>query len=118
MQGTSEEAMVTRRHALQRKSQRLPAMEEDVGMSKFLQNPTFIKSEDIEPPDCPGLDIPLVPGAAARPSGQMEPMPITDIRQMDVDVDAPGPSLGAASQSDLQEVTGPPLKKVRMVRFG
>jgi tRNA G37 N-methylase TrmD len=58
--------MVTRRHALRRKSERLPAMEEDASLSKFLQNPTFTRPEDIEGADVPSVMMPLISGKATR----------------------------------------------------
>ena len=73
MRGTSEEAMVTRRHALRRKFERLPAMEEDASLSKFLQNPTFTRPADIEGADVLNLDsMPLIAGKATSATGDVD----------------------------------------------
>lgn len=116
MQGTSEEAMVTRRRALQRKSQRLPAMEEDAGMRVFLQNPTFLSVENIEPSDAPGLDIRLVPGVAL---GQREdPMSTANDRREIVDISAPRSKVDFASPPDSPRKDHSPAKKTKLVHFG
>lgn len=98
MQGTSEEAVVTRRHALRRKSEKLPAIEEDASLSKFLQNPTFLRPENIESPDVPTIEMPLICGVGDQ-------IPVADLGKVDLDV-----------QSSLQEDR--PLKRQKMVHFG
>jgi hypothetical protein len=95
-------------------------MEEDIGMSKFLQNPTFIQSENIESPDSPGLDIPLVPGAVVRPVGQARvPISTAGDRGIHVDVDAPKSRLVLISPSSPHAHVheGPPGKKKKLVHF-
>lgn len=99
MQGTSEEAMVTRRHTLRRKSDKLPAMEEDESLSKFLQNPTFLRPEDIESPDIPSVEMPLVCGTGDQ-------IPDADPGEIAIDV-----------QSSLED-KDQPLKRRKTVHFG
>ncbi|KAF8582292.1 hypothetical protein K439DRAFT_1618365 [Ramaria rubella] len=110
MRGTSEEAMVTRRQLLRRKRQQGSAMEEDESLSKFLQNPTFIPAENIESPDIPSFDIPLVtryaPGAdeaTVRRIGET----LVDVAESEL----PRPGLPSEVDSDR-----PP--KRRKVHFG
>ncbi|GJJ12357.1 hypothetical protein Clacol_006598 [Clathrus columnatus] len=59
MEGTYEEAMISRRRALQNQlQQQASSFELDVNMRRVLENPTFITKEYIEEED--SIDIPLV----------------------------------------------------------
>jgi len=78
-------------------------MEEDASLSKFLQNPTFLRPEDIELPDIRSLDMPLI----CRAEDQ--------IRAADgADIDLEVESLPAEPQLDDLR----PLKRRKMVHFG
>lgn len=79
MRGTSEDAMVSRRKALKNKSQKLPSIDEDVGMRKFLQNPTFLRDEDITMDEGEALRIPLIPQSETASASQSS---------MNVDIEA------------------------------
>lgn len=105
MRGTSEEAMVTRRHTLRRKSEKLPAMEEDASLSKFLQNQTFLTPEEIDPADVPRISMSLIHGFDSTGCSMA-----AESSQIDVDTcTAPGEIVTPPAE--------PPLKKQKVVHF-
>ncbi|KIJ44302.1 hypothetical protein M422DRAFT_30450 [Sphaerobolus stellatus SS14] len=96
MRGTSEEAIVGRRRNLLNKTEQKGDFQEDENIRNYLQNPTFLRYEDIEWDNADQLKIPLIPVTKEA-----------DSEDMQVDIFRPAET----------EATEPPKKKLKKVHF-